>query len=171
MRHILTSSTHFFSAVTALFLCGISYADELPTQLRITHALRIPHQTITIDLAETNGAVVAKVKTNHMTGQNARGVPELEKEYKLTSGQSVRLRQLFAALDLEALRHHRYDLGLDGQDWTISYRDRLGSIDTIKIWSPYANTEERGLQGYLALFAFALDTVGFNPKTTYPQEN
>ena len=157
------------AAILTILPLAAAHAGNLPTQLRIDHALRIAHQRITIDYVETNGTVTARVRTRH---SDAAGIPQIDKTHSLTPGQAQKLRQLFSALDLPDLRSSPHDLGLkgtDGSNWILSYRNSAGEIESIKMWSPDLKNEERGLTDYVALFRFALDAAGFDPDTTLPR--
>ena len=164
MRWIPAISIIFFLAAF-----NAAHAADLPEQLRIDQSLRIRHHTITIDFAEKEAVVTATVKTRH---GRADVVPEIDKTYTLTNAQAQRLRRLFSRLDLLDLRsspHNPRYLGTDGQDWILAYRNDAGELESIKMWSPNALDEERGLTDYVALFKFALDAVGFDPEKTMPK--
>jgi hypothetical protein len=126
------------SAWSVVVIVGLAWvgwlqASDLPSRLVITHTLRIPHNTITIDFSTRNGVVEAHAKTMHMAGQDARGIAEFSKDHALTPEQSARLRWLFMALDLPELRERGPNAGYygDGANWSLSYRDdqpRLASL-------------------------------------------
>ena len=143
------------------FLPFAVHAADLPTQLRIHHALRIAHQIITIDFAEKDGAVTAHVTTRH---SDAAGIPQIDRTYAFKSEETLKLRQLFSALDLKKLRapDDRGWAYTDGQEWMLSYGNDAGELESIK--KRIVDDTD-----YVALFKFALNAVGFDPETTLPR--
>lgn len=138
--------------------------------LQIRHALRIPHNTIIVQVEYVNGQCLLQADTKPMEGElSSNQYPPFHNVKTLSKKWYEEFSGLLSSLHWNNLRKKEADIvGLDGSTWALTCKQDQ-TENTVTIWSPDYETKKRNLQDFQEVCEFLLKTADIDPNTSTPQ--